>query len=488
MARKKSHKKRRYQDPHARVRQQANFIRILEFLVAVVTLAAGIYMELFPRLYLLLLAALLAYPLAAQGLAWYLEVKGQRQQEAARVLVQLDALFIGFAIAALQFAMVPSLALLIIVHANAVTSGGIKPWILNICLTLVGAAVGGLLLGLEWLRPEETPLELSLLALVGLGAYVGASSFASHQQTQLIQQAQQRVAQQQKQAVELSRKLAKYLPPQIWGQLFSGKRDATIGTRRKKLTVFFSDIKGFSNISEDLPLTTLTDMLNTYLNEMTRIALRHGGTIDKFIGDAILAIFGAPKSYPDNAMRAVRAALEMIAAVPSVDLGQLVLPEEGFGIGVGIHEGVAVVGNIGSAEKFDYTVIGDTVNLASRLEGLTKHYHKPILVSEAVAGKIGDAAFLRLADTVRVKGRDRTTEVYAVELDAATFDKRFMDAYGKGVKLYRMGNWSTALEYFTACLGQMPDDPVSAMYADRCRRFMEDPPPNWDGAVALDFK
>jgi len=282
---------------------------------------------------------------------------------------------------------------------------------------------------------------------------------------------------------------AKFVPREIIDDLVErGTEDAYLTGEKREVAVLFSDIRSFTTISENNSAENVVGFLNGFFNIMVGIIKEHGGTIDKFIGDAILAIFGAPKSYPDNALRAVRAAREMIAALPSVDLGALALPDEGFGIGVGIHEGVAVVGNIGSAEKFDYTVIGDTVNLASRLEGLTKHYHKPILVSEAVAGKIDDAAFLRLADTVRVKGRDRPTEIYAVEMDSVPFDKRFMDAYGKGLKLYRLGNWSTALEYFTACLEQMPGDPVAAMYAERCRRFMEAPPVNWDGAVALDFK
>lgn len=439
MARTKSRKKRQNQDPHARVRQQANFIRILEFLVAVVTLAAGIYMNLFARLYLLVLAALLAYPLAAQALAWYLEGKGQRQQEAARVLVQLDALFIGFAIAALHFAMVPSLALLIIVHANAVTSGGIKPWILNIGVTLLGAALGSLVFGLEWLPPDETPPQLSLLALVGLGVYVGASSFASRQQTQLIQQAQQRVAHQQKEAVELSRKLAKYLPPQIWGQLFSGKRDATIGTRRKKLTVFFSDIKGFSNISEDLPLATLTDMLNTYLNEMTRIAMRHGGTVDKFIGDAVMVFFGDPKSEgaQNDAYNCVAMAIEM---QQQMKLLRQKWHQQGINqkleIRVGINTGYVTVGNFGAESRMDYTILGTDVNLASRLEGKARPGH--ILVSESTHELIKDRIRCRDFGEVEVKGFEHpfpTFEVVDIKGNSGE-GKRFISMETSGFSLH----------------------------------------------------
>jgi class 3 adenylate cyclase len=407
--------------------------------VAVVTLAAGIYLDLFPRLYLLMLAVLLAYPLAAQALAWYLERKGQRQQEAARVLVQLDALFIGLAIAALHFAVVPSVALLIIVHANAVTSGGLKPWLLNLCLTLVGAALGSLVFGFQWLSPAETPLGMSLVALIGLGVFVGASSFASHQQTKLIQQAQAHVAQQQKQAVELSRKLAKYLPPQIWGQLFSGKRDATLGTRRKKLTVFFSDIKGFSNISEELPLATLTEMLNSYLTEMTRIALRHGGTVDKFIGDAVMVFFGDPKSQgsKQDAYNCVAMAIEMQQQMKMLrQKWRRQGITQKLEIRIGINTGYVTVGNFGAESRMDYTILGTDVNLASRLESRARPGH--ILVSEATHELIKDRILCRDSGEVEVKGFERPIPVFEVVdmRSNAGSQKRFLSVETQGFALH----------------------------------------------------
>ncbi len=282
---------------------------------------------------------------------------------------------------------------------------------------------------------------------------------------------------------------AKFVPQEIIDDLVERQSDAAmLRGEKREVAVLFSDIRSFTTISENNAAEEIVSFLNRYFNIMVGVIKDHGGTIDKFIGDAILAIFGAPRSYPDNARRAVDAALEMIRSLPSLDPGRLVLPPGGFKIGVGIHEGVAVVGNIGSADKFDYTVIGDTVNLASRLEGLTKHYGREIIVSEAVRNKVAGGVFLREADTVKVKGKDKPTAIFSVELEPDRYDAGFMDRYEKGLKLYKMGNWTTALEYFEGCLGQVPDDPITRMFIDRCRAFRENPPPGWDGAVALDFK
>ncbi len=277
--------------PMERARRQANYIRLLAFLVAAMILMAGLKLNLFPELYMLGVAGLLIYPMSAQGVLFLFEKQDRPTKTVHQLLMQADAMVIGLVCALLHFSLVPAMVLLIIVHANSVSSGGLKPWLLNVLMTGVGALLMGWALGFQVLEPEQTPVLLSVISMLGLGIYVGASSAFAHLQARYLKQAQELVRRQQKQAVDMSRKLAKYLPPQVWGSLFSGKRDAKLETRRKRLTVFFSDIKGFSAISEELSLATLTKMLNTYLSEMTRIALRHGGTIDKFIGDAVMVFF-----------------------------------------------------------------------------------------------------------------------------------------------------------------------------------------------------
>jgi hypothetical protein len=195
-------------------------------------------------------------------------------------------------------------------------------------------------------------------------------------------------------------------------------------------------------------------------------------------------------SYEDNAARAVRAAAAMAEALRDFDTSGLVLPEGGFRTGIGIHEGEVIVGNIGSEDKFDYTVIGDNVNLASRLEGLTKHYRATIIISDTVRRAVGEELRVREVDTVRVMGREQATTLYSIEsADRGLVDEAASEAYRKGLSMYKMRNWVTAIDYFKQVLAKRADDYLSLMYIDRCMEFEENPPPaDWEGTIRLDFK
>lgn len=282
---------------------------------------------------------------------------------------------------------------------------------------------------------------------------------------------------------------AKFVPAEVISDLLSQSEDAEMAVGEKRtVTILFSDIRSFTVISEHNSAESIVSFLNAYLERMVRIIRSHGGFIDKFIGDAILGIFGAPVSYEDNAARAVRAAREMAAAIPDVNVDGLVLPDAGFAIGVGVHEGTVIVGNIGSQDKFDYTVIGDNVNLASRLEGLTKHYHAQVLMSDVVYQKTADEINGREVDTVRVKGKVQPTTLYTVATNPR-FDAAAADDYRKALRMYKLMNWSTATDYFRRVLVRCPDDYLATMYLDRCREFAEHPPDDdWGGAIKLDFK
>ncbi|MDA3951421.1 MAG: response regulator [Spirochaeta sp.] len=282
---------------------------------------------------------------------------------------------------------------------------------------------------------------------------------------------------------------SKFVPVEVIEDLLSQSEDAEMAVGEKRdVAILFTDIRSFTVISEHNTAENIVSFLNAYLEQMVRIIRRHGGYVDKFIGDAILAIFGAPISYQDNAVRAVRAAQEMAATVSEIDVEGLVLPDGGFTTGIGVHEGTVIVGNIGSRDKFDYTVIGDNVNLSSRLEGLTKHYRTQVLMSDTVHRKVTAEIETREVDTVRVKGKEQATTLYST-VPAGSFDEESARNYHKALSMYRLGNWTIAIDYFRRVLERYPTDYLASMYITRCREFADDPPDeNWGGAITLDFK
>lgn len=284
---------------------------------------------------------------------------------------------------------------------------------------------------------------------------------------------------------------SKFVPAEIIDDLVGkGKLSGLLAGEKRSVAVLFSDIRSFTKITENNKPEEVVAFLNRYFETMTSAIISHGGTVDKFIGDAILAIFGAPTSYPDNAERAVNAAFEMLRSISRVDTGGLWMPEGGLDMGIGINEGDAIVGNIGSKERIDYTVIGDAVNLASRLESLTKHYRSHIIVSESVMEKLKGKFLFREIDRVRVKGKEIPTTIYKLEnIRKYFFNEATMVDFNKAMSMYKIKNWDTAVEYFNKVLEKIPDDYISAMYVERCRDYMKNPPPEgWDGTRDLQFK
>jgi hypothetical protein len=178
----------------------------------------------------------------------------------------------------------------------------------------------------------------------------------------------------------------------------------------------------------------------------------------------------------------------MIETYREINIPGFQFPPEGFSIGVGLNEGQAIIGNIGCADKFDYTAIGDTVNLAARLESLTKHYHQDILISRVVYEQIRKTRYCRLIDRAKVKGKSESTDIYSLVVDPAPYTEKWRELYTRGLKMYTLGNWRTASDYFEAAQEILPDDFVCALLLDRCEQFQAEPPENWDGAVALNFK
>ena len=295
----------------------------------------------------------------------------------------------------------------------------------------------------------------------------------------------------------IRRAFSRFVPEQIIDDLVNGSAQSdkvTLGEKRD-IAILFSDIRSFTSISELNKPETIVAFLNRYFTTMCTIIKKHGGTIDKFIGDAIMALFGAPVSYEDNARRAVAAAYEMREALPTVPLEDLVLPAGmNFNIGIGIHYGDVIVGSIGSSDKTDYSVIGDNVNLASRMEGLTKTYGSMILVTDAVkkdiyktTGGTGDFEF-RYLDDVKVKGKEKAVPIYAIDRNREEFSETYRDSYTKGFELYKEGTWRLAREYFEKAVAELPDDKAAKLMLERCIEFEKNPPEKWDGAITFHTK
>ncbi len=288
----------------------------------------------------------------------------------------------------------------------------------------------------------------------------------------------------------IRRAFSRFVPEQIIDSLVkqADDTDQKVGVgETRSVAILFSDIRSFTNISEKNRADVLVSFLNRYFSTMVEIIKKHGGTIDKFIGDAIMAEFGTPVSYEDNCRRAVMAAYEMRDALPSVEMGDLVMPDGMiFNIGIGIHYGEVIVGSIGSKDKTDYSVIGDNVNLASRLEGLTKTYGTQILVSESVRADAGEDSFcFRHLDDVRVKGKKNAVPIYAVDRSPEEFPAEYKNAYIKGMELYKQGIWHLAKDYFVKALQAVANDKAAKLMLDRCEEFIKNPPENWDGAIAF---
>ena len=218
--------------------------------------------------------------------------------------------------------------------------------------------------------------------------------------------------------------MERYLPPQLVGRLFSGGASLEPGGEARTVTLLFADIRGFTTIAERLPAEAVVDLLNAALSRLSDAVFAHSGTLDKFTGDGLMAIFGAPVAQPDDAARAVAAGLAMLEAIRDLDAQQPAGAPR-LAIGVGIHTGEAIVGNIGSARRLDYTAIGDAVNLASRVEGLTKELGAPLLLSRAtrdaaLAAPGADPLHFTAAGEAPVKGRSRPVELFTASRSRPT--------------------------------------------------------------------
>ncbi len=290
----------------------------------------------------------------------------------------------------------------------------------------------------------------------------------------------------------IRRAFGQYLHPEVVRQVADQPELLRLGGRKMDLTVFFSDVASFTGISESLPPEDLVNLLNRYLTRMTRIVMDEGGTVDKYEGDAVMAFWGAPVPAADHALRACRAALRQQS-----DLARFrrELAAEGgpeVQVRIGLASGPMIVGNMGSEDRFDYTVMGDTVNLGSRLEGANKVYGTRILINEQGRDLAAAAVEFRELDLLRVKGKREPIRVFEVlglkgEVDPVRLQVR--DRFEEGLAAFRERRFIPAGVSFQAALSLYPDDAPSRVFAERCRRYAADPPPPaWDGVFEMQTK
>lgn len=272
---------------------------------------------------------------------------------------------------------------------------------------------------------------------------------------------------------------------------YENQIEAEVG-KEENMSIVFSDVRSFTTISEGLAAADVVKLLNIHLDAMTQITFDHGGTMDKFIGDATMAFWGAPLPDDDHALHATQAAIQMYRAMSRVNA---TLEENGLipiAIGVGVNTGRVILGNIGSSQKLDYTVIGDAVNLGSRLEGLTKQYGVGVLISEFTQADIAQQIPCALVDLVRVKGKNKPVKIYTPLADKE--DETLAEAFEL------VAQCEQAFEYYHACqfeqaktiFERLPDYPFEkfkAIYVERCNSYLETPPEEgWDGVFTLTTK
>ncbi len=273
--------------------------------------------------------------------------------------------------------------------------------------------------------------------------------------------------------------LGKVVDPAVASELLG--KEVELGGEERQVSVLFSDIRGFTSLSEQQRPRDLINVLNRYFTDMSACIETESGVIDKYIGDAIMALFGAPLKQPDHAARAIRAALGMIRALSELNRA---FGEEGLPVlaaGIGVNTALVVVGNMGSARRLNYTAIGDGVNLASRIEGLTPIYGVPVIVSEGTAAAAAPDFVYRELDRVRVKGRREPVRIFEPVGEAGTRDCD-LDSFHQALEFYRRRQWRDADAILSELSSEAPQSELYRLYRRRISAFQANPPPaDWDG-------
>jgi len=250
------------------------------------------------------------------------------------------------------------------------------------------------------------------------------------------------------------------------------------------MTFLFCDINGFTTFSENMLPTKLVQYLSEYFDVMTKVILQHGGVVDKYIGDGIMAFWGAPQDDSEHALHACQCALDMLKVLPSINAKWKETGGADCSIRIGINTGEAVVGNIGSSEHLNYTVIGDSVNVASRLEELNKFYDSVIIISHTTYALAHEYFNLRFLDRIAVRGKKQDFNIY--EIIAPSFKlnenlEQYCSDFKQAFAFYVNGAWEQAIAVFEQLVKHYPEDKLAMIYLERCRNFKDQPPSEWQG-------
>jgi adenylate cyclase len=283
----------------------------------------------------------------------------------------------------------------------------------------------------------------------------------------------------------------RYLTPHVAEQVMALGDDSLMVGERKEVTILFSDIRGYTTLTENLGAAEVVSLLNQYFETMVESVFHYEGTLDKFIGDALMAVFGAPLPLTENhAWRAVQSALDMRRRLEEFNHRRFVQSQPKIHFGIGISSGEVVSGNIGSRKRMDYTVIGDSVNLSSRLEGVTKEYGCDIIISEFTYNLCRDRVWVRQLDRIRVKGKHQAVDIYELISDRSTpldgNTQEFLYHYDAGRAAYISRNFTQAIASFETAKRILPTDQALNIHLERAYNYQKTPPLNsWDGVWTM---
>jgi adenylate cyclase len=282
-----------------------------------------------------------------------------------------------------------------------------------------------------------------------------------------------------------------YVSSSVVNEMLKHPEKLKLGGDRKELSILFSDIRGFTTIAEGMSPEALVHLLNEYLTVMTDIVFKYDGTLDKYIGDAIMAIYGAPLDITDHASKACHSALEMMHELENLNKKWISEGKKPMDIGIGINTGPMMVGNMGSEQRFDFTVMGDAVNLGSRLEGANKNYKTNIIISEYTYKDVKGEFLCMELDSVKVKGKRKPVKIYNLLglNDVPEIQHQIAKGFARGISLYKKQQWDEAIYVFEDIMTVYPDFYAAHVYIERCLDLKRNPPPpEWDGVYVMTTK